>query len=1086
MKPIKLILSAFGPYAGTMPAIDFEQFEEKGLFLISGDTGAGKTTIFDGICFALYGTTSGTYRDTRNLRSEYAKDDTVSFVDFYFSHQGKNYHVYRQPRYERKKQRGKGVITEDERAVFYEEGKTPVEGLKQVNAAVKELLHIDDKQFKQIAMIAQGEFRELLNARTEKRTEILRTIFATGDYKSIEQILMRRMNSSEKDKNSTKQSIIQYFGDVTAGEGEPANELAKLKERTAGGNNPWNMEDMLNVLEVLLEQDANQEKKFKQQYEEAESEWKKRNEELATAHNNNVCLLRYEKLLSEREQLEAKRQEMEEMERLLAKQKKATYQVNPTYVNLENKTTEIREIEAQIGQKEKALEEAKQNACNADVELDRNSGSEERITNLQIKIDKVLGEQEKYDERDRIREETAKLQTSYEHMLAQKERLAEEEVRLTESIKKLEEVVETFKDRPAERAKMEQEEIRLREKAEDMRKLLEDGVPDYLKAKLTLEKKQTLYEAAYAEYEAKRKKREEMEGILERCRAGILANKLTEGRECPVCGSVHHPKPAVLPTDSVTEEEWKAAKRMEDEALEAKNKALAEAEGKNGEVMLLAGKLTRDLQAACMADLTHFSDERQKATGKIQQKPVPEALLSEPVPEDGGKLSELILRLQSQAEETYLSLQKQLCHHKELLLQTEEECIKYQKAGEELAGAREKHRELLERAEQYKNDLKDTETKLASATAILSGLGTLGFENWKQAKEHAEMLKRELSACKAALETARKNQDAAHREVAKLEAALRELSEILRRGQEEAKRLEQKLSELLCEEGFASLEKMRTLVVSDQYLSDCEQQLQSYRQSVEINKVQLSLAEEEAQGKSMIDVEELTISVAEQKQLMKKVSEQLNETGYRLKNNRLKRDKLLELRPVYENLKEKSERYRRLYQLVSGQTGSGKITLEQYIQAAGFDGIIRAANRRLLPISGGQYELYRQEGSLGKRSNTFLDLEVLDNYTGHRRPVGNLSGGESFQASLSLALGLSDTVSGCLGGIQMDVLFIDEGFGTLDRKSMDSAMDILLHLSATNKLVGIISHREELMENIGQQMIVRKTKCGSSIEIETA
>ena len=358
MKPIKLILSAFGPYAGTMPAIDFEQFEEKGLFLISGDTGAGKTTIFDGICFALYGTTSGTYRDTRNLRSEYAKDDTVSFVDFYFSHQGKNYHVYRQPRYERKKQRGKGVITEDERAVFYEEGKTPVEGLKQVNAAVKELLHIDDKQFKQIAMIAQGEFRELLNARTEKRTEILRTIFATGDYKSIEQILMRRMNSSEKDKNSTKQSIIQYFGDVTAGEGEPANELAKLKERTAGGNNPWNMEDMLNVLEVLLEQDANQEKEFKQQYEEAESEWKKRNEELATAHNNNVCLLRYEKLLSEREQLEAKRQEMEEMERLLAKQKKATYQVNPTYVNLENKTTEIREIEAQIGQKEKALEEA--------------------------------------------------------------------------------------------------------------------------------------------------------------------------------------------------------------------------------------------------------------------------------------------------------------------------------------------------------------------------------------------------------------------------------------------------------------------------------------------------------------------------------------------------------------------------------------------------------------------------------------------------------------------------------------------------------------------------------------------------------
>ena len=155
-----------------------------------------------------------------------------------------------------------------------------------------------------------------------------------------------------------------------------------------------------------------------------------------------------------------------------------------------------------------------------------------------------------------------------------------------------------------------------------------------------------------------------------------------------------------------------------------------------------------------------------------------------------------------------------------------------------------------------------------------------------------------------------------------------------------------------------------------------------------------------------------------------------------------------------------------------------------YIQAAGFDGIIAAANRRLLPMSDGQYELYRQEDSLGRRSNNFLDLEVLDNYTGHRRPVGNLSGGESFKASLSLALGLSDTVSSNLGGIQMDALFVDEGFGTLDRKSIDSAMEILVNLTGSNKLVGIISHREELMENIPQQIKVKKAKDGSRITVE--
>ena len=174
----------------------------------------------------------------------------------------------------------------------------------------------------------------------------------------------------------------------------------------------------------------------------------------------------------------------------------------------------------------------------------------------------------------------------------------------------------------------------------------------------------------------------------------------------------------------------------------------------------------------------------------------------------------------------------------------------------------------------------------------------------------------------------------------------------------------------------------------------------------------------------------------------------------------------------------------RLYNLVKGTTGNGKITLEQYIQAAGFDGIIAAANRRLQPMSDGQYELYRQEDSLGKRSNNFLDLEVLDNYTGHRRPVGNLSGGESFKASLSLALGLSDTVSSNLGGVQMDALFVDEGFGTLDRRSIDSAMDILINLSGTNKLVGVISHREELIENIPQQIRVKKKKDGSQLDID--
>jgi len=208
-------------------------------------------------------------------------------------------------------------------------------------------------------------------------------------------------------------------------------------------------------------------------------------------------------------------------------------------------------------------------------------------------------------------------------------------------------------------------------------------------------------------------------------------------------------------------------------------------------------------------------------------------------------------------------------------------------------------------------------------------------------------------------------------------------------------------------------------------------------------------------------------------------------TVNRIKINLQKQENILSQRDDLENSRKEYNMCKRLYELVKGTTGNGKITLEQYVQAAGFDGIIVAANKRLMPMSGNQYELYRKEDSLGKKSNNFLDLEVLDNYTGYRRPVGNLSGGESFKASLSLALGLSDTVSSNSGGVQMDALFIDEGFGTLDRKSIDGAMEVLNNLSGTNKLVGVISHREELMENIPQQIHVIKNKDGSQIKIET-
>ncbi|MCF0145595.1 MAG: hypothetical protein HUJ73_03305, partial [Eubacterium sp.] len=291
--------------------------------------------------------------------------------------------------------------------------------------------------------------------------------------------------------------------------------------------------------------------------------------------------------------------------------------------------------------------------------------------------------------------------------------------------------------------------------------------------------------------------------------------------------------------------------------------------------------------------------------------------------------------------------------------------------------------------------------------------------------------------------------------------------------------------EVLRENGFKDEEEMLSCYLPEEEIEAEENKLRDYDLEVKSNGDQLKAAEESAKERTWIDIEQLSSQREEQKHIVEQLNASQGIIRGRIENNKETAEKISSREGEWKRYRREYSVCRRLHDMVSGKTGNGKITLEQYVQAAGFDGIIRAANRRLSPMSDGQYELYRKEGELGRQSNTFLDLEVLDNYTGHRRPVGNLSGGESFKASLSLALGLSDTVSTNLGGIQMDALFVDEGFGTLDKKSIESALDILVNLSGANKLVGVISHREELIENIPQQIKVEKGKGGSFITVET-
>ncbi|MBE5871927.1 MAG: SMC family ATPase [Lachnospiraceae bacterium] len=1063
MKPIKLIMSAFGPYAGEMPAIDFTDFEDSGLFLISGDTGAGKTTIFDAICYALYGKASGSYRDTKNLRSEYAKDSVKSFVDFYFSHQGKRYHIYREPPFERINRNGK-LTEEKEKVIFYYPDGSTVEGIRNVDGSkdgsgvIRELLHVDEKQFKQIAMIAQGEFRDLLNARTEERTKILRTIFRTSGYNSIEYKLKERMDAVHKLKSDMENSIIQYFHDADA---DPADELAQqlsqLQDRAGKAGSVWNLEEITEILKALISSDASRFKTAKGELEEAERKLEDSRKELAIAETNNDFIRKLENLKRKEKELEEQAKEIAQKEALLTRQKLATREVNPIYLAWKEKSDAVEALQKQRSDKKEAVKEAAERAEEAENAFEKAKKDKPEADELQKLVDKITQEEEKYQQRDELSARMKELKEAVWKFAEEEKKLQEREEALREKIQTLKEIQKNLRGTSEKLSQAVAQGEKLSELLGRITGILDKKLPDRDKKKKSLKTKQDEFERVRKKFEEAKTEREKAERILENCRAGILAKGLEEGKKCPVCGSVHHPEPARVAKEAVSEEEFHSLQEEEARLQKQKNDANTEAEKEKSALEQYEQQLHADI-LDCLEN---------KLIG---------------VKDDYAGFEELIKGL-TEAQRTLEDKIKENTREQNALT----------KAGKELAGAdsglEKAQGEETESLNQDKADLaekkQETEKAIAKKEAVLKTLEKLSFDSWETAgarREEAEKKRKKISDL---IESTAKGKMDADKKLTSEQASLKTMEENLETEEKEEKTRKKKLDETINRSKFTSVDEMLEFVLSEDEISGIDKQIGEYRQEAATNKKQIEDAKKDAKDRKVIDMEALKIKCETGQNDVSNKRSIVNAIDNRLSANRDKLEKISSRESELEKARKESSICTRLYHLVRGTTGNGKITLEQYIQAAGFDGIIAAANRRLLPMSDGQYELYRQEDLPGKKSNTFLDLEVLDNFTGHRRPVGNLSGGESFKASLSLALGLSDTVSSNIGGIQMDALFVDEGFGTLDRKSIEGAMDILVNLSGTRKLVGIISHREELMESIDQQILVKKTRDGSHLSVRT-
>ena len=1062
MKPIKLIISAIGPYAGEVPTIEFAAFEEKGLFLISGDTGAGKTTIFDAICFALYGTTSGTYRDTKNLRSEYADKKTESYVDFYFSHQGREFHVWRQPSYEREKLRGSGVIVEKEKAVLQEEGQAPIEGLTQVNNAINELLHINEKQFKQIVMIAQGEFWDLLNASTEDRTKILRTIFMTSKYERMQYRLKERKDASFSEKKKTEESIVQYFKDAEAPKGSGLEEvLQSLQEKADSSGSAWNLEEMLNILTDVISADAAALKITQKELHTEKQTGEEKKKALHNAHTNNEFLQRFRKFTEEKDKLEARKAEIKEREFLTERQKTAVRKLRPLYEAWKKEERETSGTEQEISSKKEELTRIKKEVRLAEETLAKRLEGEARAQEQKKTAEKLKEDIPKYEKRDALISEIEALKKKEEGLDKEEQTLREDEEKLKYKIHQLSSLIKELEGCAPRRVEVQNRGKELRTLETGIKVILEHDIPEYKEKKRELNVKQDDFRLTQEQFEKISEERRQCERILENCRAGILAQHLEDGKKCPVCGSTHHPEPAVLPEKTASEEELKELQEREEEAKKAKDSFCIKAEKAK----------------------TALESDGQQLRNQILTS-VKQADHNAGLPENDS--IELFFEKISSAWD---AVKEQILANKKEENRLAENCETYEKAVQDIETARGKEtEELMARKQDFSSRKGKNQTAFVETKTTLKEYDKLAYPDLETAVKEQEKAEKEAVGLLEAIEKARTAKQKAETKRAETEAALGVLETRVQSQRELAEESHSDFENLLKEENFATEEAFLEFLTDEDEIAENEKKILEYRQKVQTNSQQLEQAKADARGKKEMAEEQLKKESQEQDLLIETLRKQCTQIEYRLDKNEKIKENISAQRSSLEKFQEEYNRCTRLYDLITGNISNrAKITFEQYIQAAGFDNIIAAANRRLLPMSDGQFELFRKDESdnKNKQSKTILNLEVQDNFTGHRRPVGSLSGGESFKASLSLALGLSDTVSSHLGGVQMDALFVDEGFGTLDKKSIENAMDTLVRLSGANKLVGIISHREELMENIPQQIKIEKTREGSRIEIDT-
>lgn len=888
MKPLKIKISAFGPYKNCID-IDFEKLGKSGIFLITGDTGAGKTTIFDSISFALFGEVSGSNRPVPSVRSDFADNDTETFVELEFTHKNKKYKIRRNPAYERTKKRGEGTTKTSADASLEYDDKV-ISGTKNVDIKIEEILGINSKQFKQISMLAQGEFLKILFAESKDRTEIFRRIFDTDIYNQIAKRLADKTRIAKaeleqlKDYFAINSSNIVWKDGIQSVQPKDVNELF--------------IQEILEKLQQEIKINSEQFGKCQEQIGKQSDENSKMEKEIMAQKDKNDKIDRCQKLQDERKVLQEKQEDIKQKEILIQKSQEIINKILP-------KEDKKKELEKEISQKQKVLQDISEK-----IELGKKK--EEKFKQILELIEIIKVQFQKYSELKDVKTE------------------------LEDKIKKLQVIIK------------EQENKKIA--SENAQKL-------------------------EAEWEKLSTEVLEKEKEFFREQAGILAEKLKENEPCPVCGSLHHPNLAIKSKSVLTKEELDNLKEKEEKS----RKILTDATNKVTEINSKIETLIKEFGEKPDVELynkkyAEISEELEKAYNQLNDN-YKKIMLKDIVIEsfEYDIFKEKITNKISKEREEFLKLQTQQEENKKQI------------------------DELLQKKEKAQNDYQNT-------------LKELGFENEEQYKKS---------------------------------------------------------------------------VLNNLQIEIFSKEIEKYKTDVTINATKLEEIQKEIKGFEKVDLTAKIQEFNNKKQELENMRKQQMEY-HRIfeNNNRI----LVDLQTNSKKLDSKIKEFTMvedLSKIANGTVyGKRRIEFEQFVQASYFDMVIIEANKRLLKMTDNRFLLVRKESSERVSDKIGLELEVIDNYNGKRRDVKSLSGGEAFKAALSLALGLSDVIQSYSGGIVVDTMFIDEGFGSLDTESREQAINTLNQLTDNHKLIGIISHVTELKERIDKKVIVTKSTEGSKITIE--